>query len=258
MISQMNEITSKLIETLTSFEGILSDVEVEKLKQIINLGITSESSSKGKARRQYRLALEFILQNEEAPQKLKVVFDLLNQKLEELKGDGFGPNNRQLRLSFVEQKKVYFYGSEMPPVKTSEILTGFVSQKVRQTFTFEFSKLYTQCMRCVLAPIRPLPGKQKQQLLSLLFSTFVIDPELHSQIYEEQKNYNAGCLLNLVKFQLSEIPKHPFYTKESFFNVNDCERWWQLKKENLERVGGDAEKSGYYFGVFGGSLFWSK
>jgi hypothetical protein len=39
-------------------------------------------------------------------------------------------------ICFVEQKKVYYYESEMPPIQTSQVVTGFVSHSVKDTPAF--------------------------------------------------------------------------------------------------------------------------
>ena len=138
----------------------------------------------------------------------------------------------------------------MPPVQTSQVITGFVSQKVKQTALYpvcscvnypevltrqQVPLLYSQCVRCILAPLKPFGSDDSKALLENLFRRFSVDKEIHDKILLEEKNYSrSGALVQLLRTQLAELDEHPFYGESSFFSATDFQKWRKLEQKRIE------------------------
>lgn len=95
--------------------------------------------------------------------------------------------------------------------------------------------LYSQCVRCILAPLKPFASQDSKALLESLLRRFSVDKEIHDKILSEEKNYSrSGALVQLLRTQLTEIDEHPFYGEDSFFSPSDFQKWKKSERKRIE------------------------
>jgi hypothetical protein len=143
-----------------------------------------------------------------------------------------GVKDKDYRVRFMEQKKVYFYTDVTPPTETQSIINGFVT--ALGLAEEEFEPLYRECVNCVEYPVHAKMPESTAAMLQAVRMAFCLSKEEQDNIMDSSA-FSPTDLLHDLREQLRRVRRNPFYAANTFKDDEDFEKWVELEVERINR-----------------------
>lgn len=140
---------------------------------------------------------------------------------------------KHVAVRFTEQKKIFLYGEGNPPVETDELIRGFISAP--GLVGSDFDPLLREILVLVLFPKTPLPYP-KDELLEHIRCAFSLTKEDFAEFIKKKQGFSQYSAHDDVEAMLYSLNHHPYYSKDSFQEIQDYKLWRTHRKNELNRL----------------------
>lgn len=140
---------------------------------------------------------------------------------------------RDSRVRFLEQKKVYFYTDITPPTETLSIINGFVTALGLPEE--EFEPLYRDCVHCVEYPVHGKMPESEVAMLSAVRLAFCLSKEEQDNIMDSSAPFTPRDILHELRQQMRKVRRNPFYALNTFKDEEDFEKWVESELERIQK-----------------------
>eukprot|EP01122_Echinamoeba_exundans_P012105 TRINITY_DN4999_c0_g1_i1.p1 TRINITY_DN4999_c0_g1~~TRINITY_DN4999_c0_g1_i1.p1 ORF type:complete len:1774 (+),score=459.39 TRINITY_DN4999_c0_g1_i1:165-5486(+) len=144
-----------------------------------------------------------------------------------------GVKDKDYRVRFMEQKKVYFYTDVTPPTETLSIINGFVTALGLPEE--EFEPLYRECVNCVEYPVHAKMPESTAAMLQAVRLAFCLSKEEQDNIMDSSAPFGPKDLLHDLREQLRRVRRNPFYAANTFKDDEDFEKWVESEVDRINR-----------------------